>query len=87
MNRLDMEGRNAILTGGASGIGLAICRRLVQSGANVSIWDFNEKAMADAVRSLGAPKTHTAAVDVSNLGSVEAAFVATLNAFDKSMPW
>jgi NAD(P)-dependent dehydrogenase (short-subunit alcohol dehydrogenase family) len=83
MNQLDMKGRNAIVTGGASGIGLAICRRLVQSGAKVSIWDINEKAMADATRSLGAPKTHTAAVDVSNLGSVEAAFVSTLTAFDK----
>ena len=48
MNQLNMKGRNAIVTGGASGIGLAISRRLVQSGANVSIWDFNEKAMADA---------------------------------------
>lgn len=83
MNQLDMKGRNAIVTGGASGIGLAISRRLVQSGANVSIWDFNEKAMADAARSLDAPKTHTAAVDVSKLGSVEAAFVSTLTAFDK----
>ena len=83
MNQLDMKGRNVIVTGGASGIGLAICRRLVQSGANVSIWDINEKAMADAARSLDAPKTHTAAVDVSKLGSVEAAFVSTLTAFDK----
>jgi NAD(P)-dependent dehydrogenase (short-subunit alcohol dehydrogenase family) len=82
MNQLDMNGRNAIVTGGASGIGLAISKRLVQSGANVSIWDFNEKAMADAARSLGAT-IHTAAVDVSKLGSVEAAFVATLTAFDK----
>jgi NAD(P)-dependent dehydrogenase (short-subunit alcohol dehydrogenase family) len=83
MNQLDMKGRNVIVTGGASGIGLAICRRLVQSGANVSIWDINEKAMADAARLLDAPKTHTAAVDVSKPGSVEAAFVATLAAFDK----
>ncbi|MDP1990080.1 MAG: SDR family NAD(P)-dependent oxidoreductase [Syntrophales bacterium] len=83
MNQLDMKGRNAIVTGGASGIGLAISRRLVQSGANVSIWDFNEKAMADAARSLGTPKTHTAAVDISKLESVEAAFVSTLTAFDK----
>jgi len=83
MNQLDMKGRNVIVTGGASGIGLAICRRLVQSGANVAIWDINEKAMADAARSLGAPKTHTAAVDVSNLAAVEAACASTLTAFDK----
>lgn len=83
MNQLDMTGRNVIVTGGASGIGLAISRRLVQSGANVSIWDLNEKAMADAALSLAAPKTHTATVDVSKLESVEAAFASTLTVFDK----
>jgi 3-oxoacyl-[acyl-carrier protein] reductase len=83
MNQLDMNGRNVIVTGGASGIGLAISRRLVRSGANVSIWDINENAMADAARSLAAPQTHRAAVDVSKVESVEAAFVSTLAAFDK----
>lgn len=68
MNQLDMTGRNVIVTGGASGIGLAISRRLVQSGANVALWDVNEKAMAVAARSFGPAKTHTAAVDVSKLG-------------------
>jgi NAD(P)-dependent dehydrogenase (short-subunit alcohol dehydrogenase family) len=83
MNQLDMTGRNVIVTGGASGIGLAVSRRLVQSGANVSIWDLNEKAMADAAWSLGAANTHTAAVEVSKLGAVEAAFASTLTVFDK----
>ena len=30
MNQLDMKGRSAIVTGGASGIGLAIAKRLAQ---------------------------------------------------------
>ena len=83
MNQLDMKGRSAIVTGGASGIGLAIAKRLAQSGANVAIWDMNEKAMADAAKSLGAPKTHTARVDVTKLDQIEAAFKGTLAAFGK----
>jgi 3-oxoacyl-[acyl-carrier protein] reductase len=39
MNRLDLSGRVAIVTGGARGIGLAVARRMVASGAAVSIWD------------------------------------------------
>ena len=83
MNQLDMKGRSAIVTGGASGIGLAIAKRLAQSGANVAIWDFNEQSMADAVKALGAVKTHTAKVDVSKIEQVEAAFKSTVAAFGK----
>lgn len=83
MNQLDMKGRNAIVTGGASGIGLAIAKRLAQSGANVSIWDRNEKTMAEAARSISGVKVHTAKVDVSRIADVEAAFKATLAAFGK----
>ncbi|MGQ0579211.1 MAG: SDR family NAD(P)-dependent oxidoreductase, partial [Betaproteobacteria bacterium] len=64
MNQFDMKGRSAIVTGGASGIGLAIAKRLGQSGANVAIWDMNEKTLAQAAKSVGAPKTHTAKVEV-----------------------
>jgi 3-oxoacyl-[acyl-carrier protein] reductase len=57
MNRLDFAGRNAIVTGGAQGIGAAIVRRLQQSGARVTIWDLE-----------GSP-----AVDVADPSSVETA--------------
>ena len=83
MNQFDLKGRNAIVTGGASGIGHAIAKRLAQSGASVAIWDMNEKIMADAVKSLGGVKTHTAKVDVTKLDQVEAAFKSTLAAFGK----
>jgi len=83
MNPHDMKGRSAIVTGGASGIGLAIAKRLAQSGANVAIWDMNEKTLAQAAKSLGAPKTHTAKVDVTKLDQIEAAFKGTLAAFGK----
>jgi len=46
MNQLDFKGRTAIVTGGAQGIGLAIVRRLLDSGATVRIWD-RDKALLD----------------------------------------
>ncbi|MFN0313698.1 MAG: SDR family NAD(P)-dependent oxidoreductase [Burkholderiales bacterium] len=84
MNNLDMKGRSAIVTGGASGIGLAIAQRLARSGASVAIWDMNEQSMSDAAKTLaGAPKTHTQKVDVAKIEQVEAAFKATVAALGK----
>jgi 2-dehydro-3-deoxy-L-rhamnonate dehydrogenase (NAD+) len=53
MNKLDFAGRNAIVTGGAQGIGLAIVSRLVASGAQVRIWDRDDKLLAKTVAKLG----------------------------------
>ena len=39
MNRIDLEGRVAVVTGGAQGIGYAIAERMLASGASVSLWD------------------------------------------------
>ena len=39
MNTYDLEGRRAIVTGGAQGIGRAIVERFLDSGAQVTIWD------------------------------------------------
>lgn len=38
-----MKNKNIIVTGGASGIGLAIVRRFAETGARVHVWDFNEE--------------------------------------------
>jgi 3-oxoacyl-[acyl-carrier protein] reductase len=46
MNQLDVRGRVAVVTGGASGIGLAIARRLLASGARLSLWDLSAEALA-----------------------------------------
>jgi 2-dehydro-3-deoxy-L-rhamnonate dehydrogenase (NAD+) len=43
MNRLDLRGRVAIVTGGAQGIGAAIVERMEASGANVRVWDIAAK--------------------------------------------
>jgi 2-dehydro-3-deoxy-L-rhamnonate dehydrogenase (NAD+) len=83
MNQLDMKGRSAVVTGGASGIGHAIAKRLAQSGANIAIWDMNEKTMGEAAKSLSGVKVQTMKVDVSKVASVEAAFKSTVAAFGK----
>jgi 3-oxoacyl-[acyl-carrier protein] reductase len=51
MNRLDFAGRNAIVTGGAQGIGAAIVKRLEASGAKVAIWDLDGRPRVDVTDS------------------------------------
>ena len=46
MNRIDLAGRTAIVTGGARGIGLAVAERLAASDARVAIWDRDGAAAA-----------------------------------------
>ena len=76
MNTLDLKARNAIVTGGAAGIGFAIAQRLAASGARVSLWDRDPKALAEAAKSIGA-RTHTARLDVSDETDVKLAFDET----------
>jgi 2-dehydro-3-deoxy-L-rhamnonate dehydrogenase (NAD+) len=52
MNQIDLQGRVAVVTGGAQGIGLAITQRLLQSGAKVVIWDIQLEQMKRACERL-----------------------------------
>ena len=84
MNQIDLNGRAAIVTGGARGIGRAIAERLLASGARVSLWDVDAAALSDAERDLaGAGLVHTASVELADLGSVQSAAAATAVAFGK----
>jgi 3-oxoacyl-[acyl-carrier protein] reductase len=79
MNRIDLNGRHAVVTGGAQGIGFSIVSRLLASGASVSIWDRDDKAIADALVQLGADARVSADfADVSDAASVAAATDATI---------
>jgi NAD(P)-dependent dehydrogenase (short-subunit alcohol dehydrogenase family) len=75
MNRLDLNGRNAVVTGGASGLGFAIAERLVDSAAKVVIWDLNGEAAQIAAKRLGCLSI---AADVSDLSCVTGAVQRTL---------
>jgi 2-dehydro-3-deoxy-L-rhamnonate dehydrogenase (NAD+) len=81
MNQLDMQGRGAVITGGAAGIGFAIAQRLAASGARVCIWDRDDKALADAAKQI--PGTHTVKVDVADESSVAAARDAAIQHLGK----
>lgn len=72
MNRLDFRNRRAVVTGGASGIGLAIAHRLIASGARVALWDRDERALARANETLGGVAAPDV-VDVSDARAVEQA--------------
>jgi 3-oxoacyl-[acyl-carrier protein] reductase len=82
MNTLDLEHDNAIVTGGAAGIGFAIAQRLASSGAKVSLWDRDDKALAEAARALG-EGAHTARLDVSDEAQVKRAFDDTVKALGR----
>lgn len=84
MNNLDMAGRKAIVTGGAAGIGFAVARRLVTSGARVSLWDRDAISLAQAAAALGgSPGVYSAQLDVSDADEVNAAVVTTLGVMKK----
>ncbi|QJR14784.1 SDR family NAD(P)-dependent oxidoreductase [Usitatibacter palustris] len=82
MNQLDMKGRNAVVTGGAAGIGLAIASRLIASGARVSVWDRDAAAGAKAADALKSG-THSATLDVADESQVRRALDETLTALGK----
>jgi len=77
MNQLDFNGRHAVVTGGAAGLGYGIAQRLLASGGSVTLWDRDGEAAAKAAAALG-PKAFALAVDVSQQPSVAKAVAATL---------
>ncbi|MFO1069613.1 MAG: SDR family NAD(P)-dependent oxidoreductase [Geminicoccaceae bacterium] len=79
MNRIDLDGRRAVVTGGAQGIGRAITERLLASGAAVSIWDRDAPLLDATVAELKASgRVEGAVVDVTSLPSLEAGRDATV---------
>ncbi len=82
MNKIDLNGRCAVVTGGAQGFGRAITERFVASGASVAIWDHDIALAEKTARAIGAAVT-AVRVDVSDLAAVERARDQTLEKFGK----
>lgn len=75
--------QTAVVTGAASGIGLAVTRRLIQAGYRVALWDRAADALKTACQSLGHPEQALAVtVDVTDGDAVAQAGLATKQAFD-----
>ncbi|WP_099827684.1 SDR family NAD(P)-dependent oxidoreductase [Oceaniglobus indicus] len=83
MNTYDYEGRVAVITGGANGIGAAIAARMAASGARVAIWDMDVGAPEAKVADLSDDARLLVQVDVSDPASVAAALDKTQGAFDR----
>ena len=70
------EGMTAVVTGGASGIGLAVAKRIVAEGGRVTIWDQDPARLKAAVSEIGAKAARADRVDVTDPGAVERATLA-----------
>ncbi len=84
MNQIDLQGRRAVITGGARGIGYAIAERYLRSGASVALWDVDQAQMDAATASLSsfAPSGQQViaeVADVTNEASIVHALEATVS--------
>jgi len=82
MNKIDLNGRTAVVTGGAQGFGRAITERFVASGAKVAIWD-HDKALADKTAQTIGNAVSAFKVDVTDSAAVEKTRDDTLKAFGR----
>ena len=82
MNQLDFADRTAVVTGAAQGIGLAIARRLLASGAKVRIWDRDDTLLSSAVAALGNNASGDA-IDVTDAAAIDKAVKSALGTLGK----
>jgi NAD(P)-dependent dehydrogenase (short-subunit alcohol dehydrogenase family) len=77
---MQLSNVRAIVTGGASGLGLAVARHLVAHGGKVALFDINDEKGAAAVAELGANNVHYLRTDVADEAGVEANVAAAKEA-------
>ena len=77
MNQINLQGRVAVVTGGAQGIGYATLQRLLRSGASVVMWDIDGAKVEAACSSLAAlGPVRGAVVELTDDAAVAAAAAA-----------
>jgi len=79
MNNIDLNDKVAVVTGGAQGFGLAIAKRISESGANVVIWDKDEEIL----KQVKLRNSSNLTVDVTSFENVSKAVETTLNQYRK----
>jgi 3-oxoacyl-[acyl-carrier protein] reductase len=70
MHQFDLKNKTAIITGGAQGFGLNIAEKFLNSGANVIIWDVDEKKLQSVSKKINNPKLSYNVVDISSFEKV-----------------
>ena len=81
MNQIDLNGRVAVVTGGAQGIGFAVAERMLNSGATVVLWDIDGARLNDAETALGKLGTVSASiVELTMAPDIEAAVADAVEA-------
>ncbi len=79
VNQLDLNGRVAVITGGARGIGYAAAERVLASGGQVALWDIDAVRLGEAAGKLSAAgEVSTAVVELTDEASVDAAAKAAI---------
>ena len=71
MNKIDLNKRVAIVTGGAQGFGLAITKRFLESGCEVVIWDIDKKEIEKVQSNFKKEKLTSQIVDVTNYKDIQ----------------
>ncbi|MEP1208349.1 MAG: SDR family NAD(P)-dependent oxidoreductase [Rhizobiaceae bacterium] len=82
MNQYDLQGRVAIVTGGAQGIGLAVAERMMESGAQLALWDRDAARLAQTAEELDG-KALPVEVDIGDTDSIANAVAQTMEKFGK----
>ena len=83
MARYDLDGKVALVTGGARGIGFATARALVARGASVAIVDLDQGACERAASDVGGERAIGIAADVTDRGAMQRAVATTVERFGR----
>ena len=83
MNNYNFSKRIAIVTGGAQGFGLAITKRIIQSGGKVIVWDIDKEAIEKAQKEINSDNFNFRIVDVTDFNIVKSSIKEIEDQFGK----